>query len=203
MSSPTNSKVTLFFGCEGGTVPAGWTETYYNANTTLDTVLTTVRQKYVPKRAALLGQGAKVIAVRVTNYPPDRISRIAYLTGKEGDPSLFTTSPNDDFDPVQVCLLCRYVSINGHRRQGWVDGLPDSVTDQLIKTGVIGSFTASPAWKQFVASFNASGLQIRFKTANGPPILYGFEEIVDVQPIMVRKRNRGRPFSLFRGRRLA
>lgn len=202
MTAPI-SKVTIFLEATGGTVPAGWTETYWSAVEDLASLVTFIRQNYVPARSALLGVGAKIVAVRATKNPPTRVSRIAFMQGKEGDPSLFTTSPADDFDPVQVALLCRGVTINGKRRQMWIDGLPDSVTDQLVKTGVLGSFTASPAWKQFVKAVQNSNLLLRFKTANGPPIVYDSEQLTDIQPIMVRNRKRGRPFYLFRGRRLA
>lgn len=196
------SKVTIFLESTGGPAPTGWTETYWSTQGNLDVAVDLAVKKYVPKRAALLGVGASIKAVRASTIPPNRLSSITFVSGKAGDPSLFTTSPEDDYDPTQVDLLVRVTDVGGHRRQLWVGGLPDSQTDQLKIQGVNGAFINSPAWKQFVQGILDNNFCIRSK--NTPPATgYTAQSISTVVPIMIRNRKRGRPFFLFRGRRLA
>lgn len=197
------SKVTIFFEASGGTAPTGWTENFWSFQADLPTLIDQVVKQYVPKRAALLGVGCKIQSVRVSTNPLSRVTQVRFIVGKAGEPSVFTTSPADDYDPTQVDLLCRATTAQGKRRQLWVGGLPDSQTDQLLSQGITGAFTTSPTWKQYVAAIQASQLLLRFKLTNGPPPTFGADPITDVQPIMVRNRKRGRPFDLFRGRRIA
>lgn len=197
------TKITIFFGASGGTAPTGWTENYWSGQVDLNLAIELVKNNYIKPRAALLGQGARIESIRAATNPPSRVTQVRFITGKEGDPSLFTTSPADDYDPTQVDLLCRATTAAGKRRQLWIGGLPDSQTDQLIAQGILGAFIASPAWKQFVAGIIKAGLFLRFKATNGPPPTYLADPIADVAPIMVRNRKRGRPFELFRGRRIA
>lgn len=196
------SKVTIGFAASGGTAPTGWTETYWSGTVDLRISAQAAVNSYVPKRAALLGLGSKIQFVRATTVPPNRNSFIIFMVGKEGDPTIFDAGTQDAYDPTQVDLLVRLQTANNKRRSLWIAGLPDSVTNQLIATGINGSFTGSPAWKQFVQSILSTGFQIRYKVTTPSP---GYEaaEITQVQPIMVRNRKRGRPFFLFRGRRNA
>lgn len=196
-------KVNIFFKAAGGTAPTGWTETYWSTVTDLKDNLDTCEKTYVPKRAALLGVGAAIQFIRVSKVPPNRITQVRFLNGKQGDPSLFTTSPADDYDPTQVDLLCRVTDTAGRRRQMWIAGLPDSQTDQLLAQGITGAFTASPSWKQFVKAVKDCGYCIRSKATAGPPPTFAANQIDTIDPIMVRNRKKGRPFELFRGRRLA
>lgn len=197
------TKVTIFFEATGGTAPTGWTETFYSGVSDLQSALQQTMLNYVPKRKALLGVGASIQAVRTSKIPPNRSSAIAFLVGKDGQGDLFTTSPADDYDPTQVDLLCRVTDSAGKRRQLWVAGLPDSQTDQLLSQGITGAFINSPAWKQFVKAILTVQFGIRSKLTNGPPPTFAFNQIATVDPIMVRNHKKGRPFFLFRGRRLA
>lgn len=194
-------KVTIFFEAQGKSVPTGWTETFWVGTSDLTVNVQNVIAKYVNKRRALLGTGAFIQAVRSTSVPSTRLSYIQFLVGKEGDASLFTNADADAYDPTQVDLLVRLQSTDGHRRQMWVGGLPDSVTDQLVTNGITGAFVASPAWKQFAQGIKDAQFQIRWKATNGPPPTYNASLITDIFPVQVRNRKRGRPFFLFRGRR--
>jgi hypothetical protein len=198
-------KVNIFFKASGGTAPTGWTETFWSTITSLQDNIDQVVKIYVPKRAALLGVGAEIQYVRAAKVPPNRITQVSFLSGlgKIGAPSLFTTSPADDYDPTQVDLLCRVTDTSGHRRQLWIAGLPDSQTDQLLNQGITGAFISSPAWKQYQKAVNDCGFCIRSKVTNGPPPTFAANQIATIDPIMVRNRKKGRPFELFRGRRLA
>lgn len=196
-------KVNIFFKASGGTAPTGWTETYWSTITDLKDNLDNAEKIYVPKRAALLGVGASIQFLRCSKVPPNRVTQVRFLNGKQGDPSLFTTSPADDYDPTQVDLLCRVTDTAGKRRQMWIAGLPDSQTDQLLAQGITGAFTSSPSWKQFVKAVLDCGFCIRSKLTNGPPPTFAANQISTIDPVMVRNRKKGRPFELFRGRRLA
>jgi hypothetical protein len=196
------TKLTVFFEATGGTAPTGWTETFYCPLTDLDLTIK-LGKDYAKVRKALLGVGASMKFIRAADIPPDRTTVVYYLVGKEGEPDLFTTSPADDHDPTQVDLLVRMDSTPKGRRQFALSGLPDSVTDQLLLTGVNGAFTASPAFKQWSNFIQTRNLQIRVRTAVGPPPVYSYNTINRLTPIMIRNRKRGRPFELFRGRRIA
>ena len=197
-------KVMIGFEASGGTAPTGWSEVFYDQGSDIERALDKAKD-YAKKRKALLGKGAVVQFAKITNLPPNRQSRIYFFVGKEGQPDLFTNSPEDDYDPTQVDLLLRVEGAGppAARRQWALSGLPDSVTDQLLATGVKGAFTSSPAFKQLINQITANAWCIRKKTANGPPATYSAITITRIDPIMVRNRKRGRPFELFRGRRLA
>jgi hypothetical protein len=195
------SRATIFFEATGGTASTGWTENYWSSQADLAVLINTVRNTYVKKRVALLGVGARVKYIKAANLPANRITRVYYLTGKEGDPSLFTTQDADDTDPTQVDLLCRTIDTAGKRRQQWISGIPDSATISQFQQGITGAFISSAPWKQFVQSILDSGFGIRSIDSKGPPVTYAFHTIAEVQPIMVRNRKKGRPFNQFRGRR--
>jgi hypothetical protein len=197
-----DAKTRLIIGYNGGSRPSatGWTETFYTLDDSLQIAVQSCVDTYLPKRRALLGVGATVSFVRATSIPTTRLSYIQFLTGKDAEGNLFTTSPEDDFDPSQVDLLVRMQTANAHRRQFWLAGLPDKETDTLKVTGVNGAFTNSPAYKQWIATINALGYRIRYKVPPGPNT-FDSEIISQTFPIMIRNRKRGRPFFPFHGRR--
>lgn len=204
MASPdAATKVNIFFEAAGGTSPTGWTETFWSSITDVQDLADKIKSVYVPKRKALLGVGCSIQFIRASKIPPNRVTAIRYLVHKEGTPDLFTNSPADDYDPTQVDLLLRVEDSIGKRRQWWLGGLPDSQTDQLLAEGINGAFVNSPAFKQLVQAITTIGLGIRSIATKGTPNTYQFNQIVRIQPIMVRNRKRGRPFDLFRGKRLA
>jgi len=198
-----NTKITIFFTAQGGTAPTGWTENFWTIGTNLQNTLTECIQNYIKPRATLLGKGAQIEYVRVSNVPPNRLTRIQYLFLEQGLPTLFTSSPADDYDPVQVDLLWRFEDALGHRRQAWMGGLPDSVTDSLLAEGIKAAFVFSPACKAWQKAISTLGYGIRSIQTHGTPNIYQYSPIVNFIPIMIRNRKRGRPFDLFRGRRLA
>lgn len=197
------SKINIFFEASGGTAPTGWTETFWSDRTDLKALLLAVRQQYIPKRRDLLGVGARLQAIRVSNIPPNRVSYVYFTQAKEGNGTLFDNAGPDDYDPTQVDLLWRLQTVGGKRRQFYMSGLPDSVTDQIQDQGVTGAFVNSAAVKQWQTAVQAIPMGIRFKTADGPPPVFAWDQITDFIPVMIRNRKRGRPFELFRGRRLA
>lgn len=196
------SKVNIFFEAEGSVTPTGWTETFYSQQPDLSVLVAQAVDTYVPARRQLLGQGAEIKYVRVSNVPPNRSTFISYMTGKQGLPNIFTNSPADDYDPTQVDLLVRMQTTSGKRRQFWMGGLPDSVTDTGQESGVRGAFTSSSAWKSWVRAIGDLNWGIRFQIAAGPPKVYSFEPMLYFIPVASRRRARGRPFNLFRGRKL-
>lgn len=197
------SKVTIFFQAEGKNVPTGWTETFWTSEANLQVAVTDCKRTYVPRRKELLGNGATISHIRATSVPTTRLSYIEFIRGKDGEGNRFTRRPEDDFDPTQVDLLVRLQTANGHRRQFWLAGLPDSVTDTALTQGIDAAFSNSPIFKQLVAAIVGLQYQIRYKATAGPPPTYLAAPITEAFPVMVRNRKRGRPFFLFRGRRLA
>jgi hypothetical protein len=198
------SKATIFFQSSGGTVPTGWTETFWS-QADFQSLLTTIVNTYIPARKQLLGVGAVIKYVRGVKVqtPAARVSSIKYLFGNQGVGSIYTSSPADDYDPTQVDLLVRAETAAGKRRQFWIGGIPDSQTDSLKAQGINAPYVTGGTWTQFVTALQACGFCIRFITAHGTPNTYDSDFITKLTPVMVRKRNRGRPFNLFRGRRLA
>jgi hypothetical protein len=199
------AKVNFFFEAAGATTPQGWTETFWTSVAASQNQLQNIVNNYVSQRCALLGQGASLQFARITNVPANRISFIQYMTGKQGLANLFTNPPGDDYDLSSLDLLVRMQDNVGKRRQFWMGGLPDSQTDTGQQNGILGAFVNSPAWKQWLQAIGNCGFGIRSIQAKGPPTTYMFNliQLPLVQPIMTRKRSRGRPFDLFRGRRLA
>ena len=204
MATDANSKVSIFFGSIGSNAPCGWTETFYSLQTDLQALLAQIVKYYVPARADLLGVGAKIVAVRAASIPPDRITYIETFIPNDGVGMAFT-GPNDGFDPIQADLLVRVQGSVGHRRQLWLAGIPDSQTWSQYPPGVKGiapTFITSGYWKTWSKLLTTLSLGIR---AKAPPPAVGFlwEQIVLVKAMSLRNRKRGRPFFLYRGRRLA
>jgi hypothetical protein len=206
------SKFTVFFQAQGsstaiigqaGNIPTGWTETYYSGAGLGRAAVDAFVAAFVQPRADLLGLGASIMYVRqtsVANPAQKRISYVRFMSGKQGSPSLFTSPDKDAYDFTAVDLLIRAQGVNGHRRQLWLGGIPESQADQLVQTGVIGAFTSSPAFKQWVNAILGQQLGLRVGVQAGAGT---FEAFAELQPEMVRRRNRGRPFYLERGRKLA
>ena len=194
------TRVQIFFGAAGAVVPTGWTETYYSAVGDKQTLLENVRTVYVPARKQLLGFNANIKAIRVGSIPPNRVTKIYYTTGKEGEGNIFDT-PQETYDPTSTDMLIRMETADGHRRQMWMSALPDEVTDTTQENGIKMNFTSSPQWKTWVKTIVTIGLGIRYQLTPKPAQTFAFLPITDVIPVMVRKRSRGRPFYLFRGRK--
>jgi hypothetical protein len=198
------TKTVFFYEANSASSPVGWTETFYLPQPfTFDQAIAKAKT-YMQSRHSLLGNGAAAVAVRVSNIPPNRLSQIYFFQGKEGMPDLFTSAPGDDFDPTQVALNIRAQDAAGDKRVYWLDGLPDSVTHTLVAQGIDGAYINSPIFKQTLQAIQTVGygLRVVVKPKAAPPV-YNFQPITTMQPIMVRNRKRGRPFFLFRGRRLA
>lgn len=202
--SDAASKFTVFFEAQGGTAPTGWTETMYSNLPVTDVNLDLLVQNYVPARRQLLGNGAFIQGARLSTIPPNRQASVQFFQGNFGLPSVFTHSPADDYDPTQVDLLLRVDDGNGHRRQFWLGGLPDSQTDQLLAQGMSSGFINSASMRNFKRALTTGGsLGLRYGVTKPPSPVGTYAKFVNVTPIMVRNRKRGRPFELFRGRRLA
>lgn len=208
-----SSRLTIFYQAQGGSVgseiggspvtPTGWTETFYSGLSDLGTLISR-GQDYMKVRRSLLGVGAIAKYIRASKIPPDRTTKVYYFIGKEGVGDLFTTSPADAYDPTQVDLLCRVEALDGKRRSLWLGGIPDSQTVTLRAQGINSSFVNSAAFKSWVNKMIS--LQFGIRVVNHPltnPKTFSIDTIAALTPIEVRKRDRGRPFNLYRGRRLA
>jgi hypothetical protein len=193
------SKVTVFFKGTQGPVAVGWTENWWTSQANLKTAVEKVIDDYVPKRKELIGVGAEIQAVRATSVPTTRLSYLQFITGdKDGKGVLFSSAEEDMVDPAQVDLLVRAQTADGHRRQFWIGGLPDSITRTQRNQGVSPRFISEPAIKQVFNVIKAIPFGIRWKSGAGP--VYTFSPITELFPIMVRNRKRGRPFFPFHGR---
>lgn len=196
-------KLVFFYEANGSSSSVGWTETFYLPVGTFDDAIKRAKA-YMQNRHSLLGNGAHAVAVRVSNVPNTRQTQIYFFQGKEGDPDIFTSPPGDDFDPTQVALVVRMEDAAGDKRVFWVDGLPDSVTHTLVAQGIDGVYIASPIFKNTIQSIIDQGFCLQ--VVNKPvamPKTYTYPAITKGQTIMVRNRKRGRPFFLYRGRRVA
>lgn len=200
------SRGQVLFEASGGTAPTGWSENFF-APSGMDpqSFRDYLIDNYVPKRQQLMGIGAFVQAVVAKKIPPNRTSSIAFVAPPKGgiNSREYSNPGPDDYDPTQVDLLLRMETASGKRRQFWLGGLPDSVTDQLLEQGLKAAFLFSAAFIQWIKVVTGGVISIRFRATVGPPPTFNSEIITKVQPIMVRNRKRGRPFFLFRGRRLA
>jgi len=195
------TRVQIFYEASGGTAPTGWTETFYSDDTDLDLFADKVRNIYMPKRVALMGAGVIAKFLRVSNVANNRLTRVLYLSGKQGENAQVSNSQEDAYDPTQVDLLVGMWDSVGHRRQFWLAGLPDRYTNQLVTQGVTAPFINGAAFKQWADSVLKAEFKIRWKATNGPPPTYNATNILRVEAKMIRNRKRGRPFNLFRGRR--
>lgn len=201
-------KNVFFFTALPGPVPVGWTETLYSFHATLDLAQQAARTLNNARRQ-LLGVGATSYAWRGNLVAQKRISQVYFFQAGETTSNVFTNSPADDFDPAHEDLMCRVESIVNPgpnllyaRRAYFLAGLPDSQTDQLKAQGIAAAFVNGPAFQTWRDLLFNTPYYIRKKTANGPPPVFDGRAITKFTPIMVRHRNRGRPFFLFRGRRL-
>jgi len=194
------SKVTVFFESTGGTASTGWTETFYSSEGDLPTAADVCVKKYIPKRVEMLGVQAFCRGVRVTKIPSNRLSYVQFITGeKDQTGGIWAAETDGQHDPTQVDLLCRAQTADGHRRSLWIAGLPDTVCNQLKAQGVTAGFLNGAIFKQWMGAIRSIPYGIRWKSGAGP--VYTLSPIVEILPVMVRNRKRGRPFFLFRGRR--
>lgn len=196
-------KIVIFYEAAGKTAPTGWTETWYTPQTDPDKAIGEART-YVSFRRNFLGNGCFIQAVRVSLIPSSRVAGVYFFQGTEGLPQGYTNAPDDDYDPTQVDLLLRVKAGNNAARQWWLGGLPDSQTDQLKTQGTTAPFIQQVIQSQTIQTIKNNGWLIRsqIKPHTTPPTFQSFP-ITSVQPVMIRNRKRGRPFYLFRGRRLA
>ena len=201
------SRVTFFFEFEGGTAAAGWTENFYLQASPSQNLLVAIKNKYIPLRAALLGVGATLKSVRMSSIPATRATQVYICQGTEGQSKSVFTSNIDkgtDTDPTQVDLLLRAQTAEGKRRQFWLAGIPDSATDTGVQQGVVGAFVNGGDFQAWVKACIALNFQIRWKIQPFlPNKLYSATNIITFQPVSIRNRKRGRPFNLYRGRRIA
>lgn len=201
-----NTKVSIFFETFGKKTNTGWTETFYmNSASPLDQISFNVRRGYIPARVNLLGIGARAKYLRISNIPPNRSSFVEYLTGGKGEGTYYIHDVIDDFDPTQNDLLLRMqtAQVNGAKRRSfWLAGLPDEVTDTGQETGVKPTFISDGNWGKFVKAIFDMQFLIRYVESKGPPKVYKADPIAFIVPVETRKRNRGRPFNQFRGKKL-
>jgi hypothetical protein len=194
-------KITIFFDAEARTVGSGWTETWYSPAVDYS-VLLSQAMDYVKVRKELLGIGATIIAVRVSDDTVFRDALTRAVQGKDGFGNTYVNAGPDDHDPVQVSLLCRIEAGPLYRRSLMLSGLPDSVTDQLVTQGVFQVFLNTPQFKQWVKKITDLKWQIRtqIKPHTIPPS-FTVQTIDGIFPVMVRNRKRGRRFFQFVGAR--
>lgn len=197
------SKITFFFESNGGTAPTGWTETFYSQNANINQVLADAKSTYVGARAVMLGVGCSLQSIRVSDFVNKRITQVAFVSGGSGQSKTYTDPATDFFDPTQVDLLVRLQTDAGKKRSLALSGLPDKVTDQLVQQGIFDFFTNGPGFKNWLKAITALAYCVRYKVPGSNPAVYLTDVIAGGQAIMVRNRKRGRPFDLFRGRRLA
>lgn len=197
------SKITFFFESNGGTAPTGWTETFYSQNANINQVLSQSLAQYVGPRALMLGVGCSLQSIRVARFPLERTTQISFITGASGTSKQYTDPATDFYDPTQVDLLVRLQTDGGKKRSLALSGLPDKVTDQLVQQGIFDFFVNGPGFKNWIKAITSLNFCIRYRVAPGPSPSYLTDVITTGQAIMVRNRKRGRPFDLFRGRRLA
>jgi hypothetical protein len=197
MASPGPTKVTIFFATQGGTVPVGWTETWYDLSTFLPGALSNAK-KYIGVRKNLLGKGAKITFIRVTDTANLRFTNVYQVPESEGIGSTYVNSPADDFDQAHEDLLVRVEAGAGNRRSWFISGLPDSQTDQLKVKGMDAAFVDGPLIGLVYGVILANNWAIRI----GKKPNFTYPAITSFVARMVRNRKRGRPFDLFRGKRL-
>jgi len=197
-----NHKITIFFESQGGTVPTGWTETFWTNDANIDSIADKVKFFYIPKRVGFLGLGASAKYLRISKMPlSSRISKVFFLDGKQGENSSLANPKDDGYDPTQVDLLFLMADAEGHRRSFYMSGLPDKYSNQLVKQGMEAAFLNGPLFTQFTKAIRDSDFVLRSKVPGSSPAEYNTYAILRVEPRMVRNRKRGRPFFLFRGRR--
>lgn len=199
---PFRAKGTVFFQAVGGSVPVGWTETWYTADSNQDALISNL-VNYVKVRKQLLGAGASIIAVRAADDTVPRATKIQEIVGNAGIGTIYNAIPADAFDPLQSDLLVRISAGVAAHRNFFLAGIPDSQDNQLDQAGINPAFIGNAAWKDWINFITVgSNFRIRFQPVpHVIPAQYALTTITDAVPRMMRKRNRGRPFFLFRGRR--
>jgi hypothetical protein len=163
-----------------------------------------VADAYVKVRVPLLGNGAFIKAYRISSLDPalKRLTQIKFMQGDAGTPRTSSQS-----DPSQVDLLVRLkADASPAARNLWLSGLPDAYTNQLVAQGMEATFLFAGPFKKYLGFLTdpANALAIRAEVKpRTDPRTYQAIPIRQAEPIMIRKKDRGRPFNLFRGRRLA
>jgi len=206
------SKLTVAFESTGGITPCGWSESFYSdlEATNLDSLqaVLDLGYAYTQIRKQLLGTNVKITFIRATPAKatkPEattRISQVYFLKGNEGVPSS-PPIPPATFEPSQMDLFVLMRTFQGHHRPFFLSGMPQGYINTAAATGVEAFFVTNPAFTQWSAFIIAKRLYLRHTTTPMGVITYNYEKITKVVPEDLRKRNRGRPFRLFRGRKLA
>ena len=196
------SKIIIGFESAGANIPTGWTELFYSTNTDLKSVRDAWVGTYVTPRARLLGQGARLTVVKVTQVSPTTRTSYIQKIGLAGQAQRYTGA-NDQFDPTQGDLWIRMQDANGKRRGCWLAGVPDSQTISALPNGITQSYVTDGTWTGWVKALKVLGACIQWKTPGSNPPVYNWTLIMDIEALEMRNRKRGRPFPLFRGRRLA
>jgi len=206
----TRGKITVIFQHRPtsttnqiGSLPSGWTETWYTPWPSGSyTALLALAKGYVAVRKEMLGVGAFVEAVRVSDDEVFRDSLwYEFLKQKENSSSIFTTPVTDGVDVPWTDLMCRVEAGPFKRRTFWVAGLPDEVTETWVTQGVDPTFVFSKAWvalvNYIIANFSE---RVAVRPATTPPT-FTLQGITNIIPRQVRIRKKGRPFGLLRGLR--
>jgi hypothetical protein len=195
----------------------GWSETFWSTRDPAS-LMQLIRSNYLPARNSLLAPGCGITEVVTANVPANKATNVFYPQGKDAVgnyPATGSGGPGAaDSDPEWIALLLRLETQAGKRRQLWLSGLPDNVTNTQgpaglfissstarFENGIDQAYVLSPAFIAWASAMQACNFGIRYITGHGPPKTYICDPIVRVIPISVRKRNRGRPHDLERARR--
>jgi hypothetical protein len=193
MANLVRPKLTVFF--QQGI--HGWSENWYLPTNlfTYQTALT-LGQQYVAQRVTMLGAGASITYLRVSDDTVKNDSMVKVITSKDGA----STAPNSgDYvaEDANTALVVRCEGGPLHRRSWEVHGLLDSAISTLFPLGFNPgdpSITALTKVGQWLVN---NQFCFKVKTA---PNTYVAQPITSVQPVRVGSRKTGRPFGVSVGR---
>jgi hypothetical protein len=147
---------TYFFS-QGG---FAWSETWYVAATSLDDAWEKMNSA-ADRRAEMIGSGALLFAIRVTDVDQPRVS-LTKPVNYPGPPDSAATTVDTPYNGI-------YVKVQDtnrfYRRQMWLRGVPDSwiMFDQVTKAPIINAL-ATQAINRFQT--RAIGFQFRLRVIN-------------------------------------
>lgn len=133
---PTLFRATFFFKNRNG---AGWTETLYSQAAGMQLVQNEAIA-LIPARVGLLGRGAALKFIRVSDDLIKRDSLIYVVPTDDGAPKSRQT---DDADIANTCLLLRVESGFTKRRSLFLRGVPDEITQDNGVYTPPAAFTAA------------------------------------------------------------
>lgn len=201
----------------------GWSETYNFPDTTVGEQLMTTVQDLMYARLFLLGTNAQIDYVRVSQVNKPRDARLVNFIYPLQRSNFQTLTPSDFAGPCNdpwVGLQFRVEATDVGNVNRWmirlIGGVPDA---QLMSFRIDPQLTIVPefpfpphtrnywqlttggmAWRNFWARFLLNCVHVKLIQAGPPPIF----RTTPLQRVIFRrigKRDRGRPFDLFRGRR--